>query len=144
MFLFVLLDDCVTIVSPAIAALSRGLTLKTYDPGLRLIFDFVPMSTTDSLSEPGSDILVLLSPKSMTALTNEHKQKCINSSDTSSRDYMYNAIGSILDLNKFTYHGMGIGLPRAGPIYKTIFEDDECLFTIGRQHGLKCVCLQKK
>ena len=72
-------------MSPAIAALSRGLTLKTYVPGLRLTFDFVPMSTTDSLSEPGNDILVLLSPKSMTALTNEHKQKGINSSYTSFR-----------------------------------------------------------
>ena len=77
-------DDCCTMLSPAIAALSRGLTLKTYDPGLRLTFDFVPMSTTDSVSEPGNDILFLLSPKSMTALINEHKQKCI-SSYTSSR-----------------------------------------------------------
>jgi len=79
------LDPCSTILSPAVAALSRGLTLKTYDPGLRLTFEFVPMSTTDSLSEPGNDILVFLSPKSMTALIDKHKQKCIISSYMSSR-----------------------------------------------------------
>ena len=87
---FVFRCCCSTIASAAIAFLSRGLTLKTYVPALRGTFDFLTMSKTDLLSEPGNDILVFLSPKSTATLKKEHNKVVMRLLDVTKFGQYYN------------------------------------------------------